>query len=140
MMKSNNFHRLAKKGESVFDARGRRIKVNRIAEKASDPSMVGKILGYSGNKNIRFIADTGTPVAILPKNLALKNRVNWEPVDLDEPSYEGVSGSGLTVLGQTSFYVNFQTLREAKLGSALVIEEEGSVSLYGYAPGLLNLQ
>ena len=75
-MKANNFHRLAKKGESAFDARVRRIKVNRIAEQAADPSMVGKILGFNGNKNIRFIADTGTPVAIVPKNLALQNRVN----------------------------------------------------------------
>ena len=125
-MKTNNFYRLAKKGESAFDARVRRIKVNRIAEQAADPSMVGKILGFNGNKNIRFIADTGTPVAIIPKNLALQNRVNWEPVDPDEPSYEGVSGSGLTVLGQASFFVNFQILREAKKVSALVIEEQGS--------------
>ena len=88
--------------------------------------MVGKILGDSSNRNTRFIADTGTPVAIIPKHVAEKNKVSWDPVDPDEPSYEGVSGSGLTILGQTSFFVNFQTLREAKLVSALVIEEYGS--------------
>lgn len=126
LMKANNFHKLAEKGESAFEAKVRRIKVNRISEQAADPAMVGKILGFSGNRNIKFIADTGSPVAIIPRNLALQNRVNWQPVDPDEPSYEGVSGEGLTVLGQCSFFVNFQILREAKEVKALVIEEQGN--------------
>ena len=126
LMKANNFHKLAEKGESTFEARVRRIKVNRISEQSADPTMVGKILGYSGNRNTKFIADTGTPVAIIPRNLAVQNRVNWHPLDPDEPSYEGVSGMGLTALGQCSFFVNFQVLREAKEVRALVIEEQGN--------------
>ena len=87
--------------------------------------MMGRIIGFCSNKNEKFVADTGTSVMIIPRSVAVRNRVEWFPADEDEPSYEGVTGTGLTVIGQADFWVKFKSLREAKRVKALVCEEQG---------------
>ena len=89
-------------GCPAFEERvGRILKVGRVNTMRSDPTMRGRILGISCNKFEKFIADTGTFVAIIPRSVVEKNKLQLGPVDPDEPDYEGVTGMKLTVVGQT---------------------------------------
>ena len=54
--------------------------------------MKGRILGSSCNKHLNFVADTGTPVAIIPMSLYQRNKLEVVPTDRDEPEYKGVTG------------------------------------------------
>ena len=81
--------------------------------------MKGRILGCSTNKYIHFIADTGNPVALIPRSDATRNKLEIFPTDPDEASYAGDSGTRLTVVGQC------QEVR------ALVIADEGNEVLVG---------
>ena len=70
-----------------------------------EPIMKGRILGCSTNKFVNFVADTGSPVlAIVPHSMAERNKLEVVPADKDEPSYEGVTGMRLSVVGQTTMY------------------------------------
>ena len=60
--------------------------VYRITNGARDPMMSGRILGYSTNKYIHFIADTGSPVALIPRSVATRNKLEIFPTDPDEAS------------------------------------------------------
>ena len=61
------------------------MKVFRIHGGQRDPLMKGRILGSSTNKYLNFIADTGSPIAIIPKGVAVKNNLSIMPTDEDEP-------------------------------------------------------
>ena len=80
-------------GRSAFQERVHRIlKVGRINNVKRDPTMKGRILGSSCNKPLNFVADTGTPVAIIPMSLYQRNKLEVVPTDRDEPEYKGVTG------------------------------------------------
>ena len=56
----------------------RRIrKISRIKKYKSSPNMKGRIMGNYGNKYETFVADTGSPVSIIPVNVAKKNGIKW---------------------------------------------------------------
>ena len=48
------------------------MKVCRVTSGARDPIMKGRILGCSTNKYLRFVADTGSLVAIIPRSVATR--------------------------------------------------------------------
>ena len=61
------------KKPSNFQHRVRHIlRVGRIQNMGRDPTMYGRILGSSTNKFIRFCADSGTPAAFIPRNVAVE--------------------------------------------------------------------
>ena len=62
------------------------LNVSRINNVAREPVMKGRILGCATNKYIKFIADTGSPVAIVPHSVVVKNKLEILPTDKDEPS------------------------------------------------------
>ena len=64
--------------------------------------MMGRLLGKSSNKKEVFIADTGTSVIIIPVIIAKRNGIVWTQTDPDEPSYVGVTGIEVDVMGQTN--------------------------------------
>ena len=76
------------------------LKVGRINNMVREPVMKGRILGCTTNKYIKFMADTGSPVAIVPCSVAARNKLKILRADEDEPSYSGVSGMKLSVVGQ----------------------------------------
>ena len=76
--------------------------------------MKGRILGCSTNKYLRFIADTGSPVAIVPRSVAIRNKLKILPPDPDEPCYVGVSGSKLSVVGQSHMFIHFKEMKTTK--------------------------
>ena len=84
----------------------------------------GRILGTC-NKHEKFIADTRTSVAIIPRSDAEKIRLQWVPIDSDEPDYKGVAGMQLAVIGQTEMFIKFKTMRNTKVLRGIVCEEEG---------------
>ena len=90
-----------------------------------DPVMKGSILGSSTNKYIRFIADTGSPVAIVPKSVAIRNKLKILPSDPDEPKYVGVSGTRLSMVGQCQMYICFKEMKTTKEVRAFVVADEG---------------
>ena len=57
------------------------------------------LLGCATNKYIKFVADTGSPVSIVPHSVVIRNKLKILPTDEDEPSYAGVSGMKLSVVG-----------------------------------------
>ena len=89
--------------------------------------MKGKVLGNNGNKYETFVANTGTPVSIVP--VAKKNGIKWYELDADEPNYSGITRNQLSILGQTTITIIFTTIRKAQAISALVCREEGEESL-----------
>ena len=107
------------------------LKVCRVNNGIRDPIMKGRILGCSTNKYLRFIADTGSPVAIVPKAVAIKNKLSILPPDPDEPSYAGVSGSRLTVVGQSHMFIHFKEMKNTKEVRTIVVADEGDEIIIG---------
>ena len=62
---------------------------------------------------------------IIPKNMAIANKVTWSPPDEDEPDYQGITGIKLTVVGQTEFHVKLKSMRHTKVLRAIVCKEWG---------------
>ena len=102
----------------------RRVRVGRVNRKRSSPMMMGRIMGKWGNKKEVFIADTGTSVIILPINIARRNGVTWEAVDPDEPSYVGVTGVDLDIVGQASICAVFDNIKGGHNMQVLVARQE----------------
>ena len=101
------------------------MKVCRVTSGARDPTMKGRILGCSTNKYLRFVADIGSPVAIIPKSGAIRNKLEIVPTDPDEASYAGISGNRLSVVGQCQMYVCFRQMKTTKEVRALGVADEG---------------
>ena len=75
--------------QSQFEKKMQEVKkVYRVTSGARDPIMRGRILGCSTNKYIHFIADTGSPVALIPRSVATRNKLEIFPTDPDEASYD----------------------------------------------------
>ena len=87
--------------------------------------MRGRILGNYGNKYETFVADTGSPISIVPVNVAKKNGLKWWALDEDEPNYSGITGSQLNILGQATITVKFTTIKMAASIPVLICREEG---------------
>ena len=79
--------------------RGSRLKKNKAS-----PYIKRRVLGRSKNKIETWVADSGTSVSIIPVNIATRNGIKWRTLDPDEPNYSGVTGTELTILGQTNIY------------------------------------
>ena len=91
--------------------------------------MKGRIMGNYGNKYKTFVADAGSPVSIIPVNIAKKNGIKWWELDADEPNYSGIIGNQLSILGQTTITIKFTTIRKAQSIPVLICREEGEESL-----------
>ena len=93
--------------------------------------MRGRVLGKATNKYEVFVADSGTSVSIIPVNIAKRNGIKKGPVNPDEPNHSGVTGTQLTVLGQTNIWIKLSTVKKTQEISALVCQEESEESLIG---------
>ena len=107
------------------------MKVFRIHGGQRDPLMKGRILGSSTNKYLNFIADTGSPIAIIPKGVAVKNKLSIMPTDEDEPSYAGVNNGRLTVVGQCHMFIHFKDMKSTKQVRAIVCADDGDEVIIG---------
>ena len=87
--------------------------------------MRGRILGNYGNKYETFVADTGSPISIVPVNVAKKNGIKWWALDKDEPNYSGITGNQLNILGQGTITVKFTTIKKTASIPVLICREEG---------------
>ena len=92
--------------------------------------MKGRILGNSCNKFFNFIAETGTSVAIIPRSLAERNKLQVEPAVPDKPEYEGAMGLKFTVVGQIKMFIKFKIMKNTKVLRAIVCEEESNEILF----------
>ena len=96
---------------SAFQRRVNRVlKVGRINNVTIEPIMRGRNLGCATNRYIKFVANTGSPVAIVPHSVAARN-MEILPPDKDKPSYARVTGMKLSVLGQCNMYKCTSTSR-----------------------------
>ena len=118
--------------QSQFEKKLQEVKrVCRVTNGDINPNMSGRILGSSTNKYIHFVADTGSPVGLIPRSVATRNKLKIFPADPDEASYAGASGTKLTVLGQCQMFINFRQHKTIWELRALVIAEEGDEVLVG---------
>ena len=118
--------------QSEFEKKIKDVKkVFRVQNGNGSPNMKGRILGSSTNKFINFVADTGSPVAFISRAVAIRNKLKILPVDDDEETYAGASGTPLTVLGQCQMFINFRQHKTIKELRALVIAEDGGEVLVG---------
>ena len=101
------------------------LKVGRINNLVREPVMKGRILGCATNKYLKFVADTGSPVAIVPRSVAIRNKLKILPADDDEPSYAGMSGMKLSVVGQCHMLICFKEMKTTKDVRAIVVADEG---------------
>ena len=74
----------------------RRVRCYRVNKKRHSPVMMGRLLGKSSNKMEVIIVDTGTSLIIISR----RNGIVWTRTDPDEPSYTGVTGVELDVMGE----------------------------------------
>ena len=68
----------------------------------ASPGMKVRLLGKLTNRNETWVADAGTSVSIIPVNIAKRNGNKWRELDPDEPNYNGVTSTEITILGQTN--------------------------------------
>ena len=61
-----------------------RKRILRIKASVTDPIILGRILGRSGNRRVPFVADTGCSVNILPARFAAISGLKWQDVAKDE--------------------------------------------------------
>ena len=94
----------------------------RVSSGARDPIIKGRISGCSTIKYICFVADTGSPVAIVPRSVAIRNKLKIFPSDPDEASYAGVSGTKLSVVGPCQMYICFREMKTTKEVRALGVK------------------
>ena len=52
----------------------------------------------------------GTSVIIIPVNIARRNGIVWAQVHDDEPSYAGVTGIKVDVMGQANVWAVFDNI------------------------------
>ena len=86
--------------------------INRIKTRTlSDPVMKGKIINATGGRLVRFCADIGCSIKLMPAKIAASNGLKWREPDVDEPSYKSVTNEDLTIVGQTSAYVKLHSFK-----------------------------
>ena len=102
-------------GLSEFQLRVRRIlRVGPIQNVNRNPHMYGRTTESSTNKYIKFVADSGAPVAFIPQSIAERNKLEIFPADPDEASYEAATGPRMSVIGQTHMFIKFKTMKTTK--------------------------
>ena len=84
-----------------------------------------KVLTKGCNRREVFIADSGTTIPIVPKLIAVRNKVKIFEVDQDEPGVISASGHDMTIIGQAVFWIKFDIMRNPKRMRVLICEEEG---------------
>ena len=67
----------------------------------------------------------------MPLSVAFRNKLKNLPTDEDEPSYAGVSGMKLSVVGHCHMYIYFKEMKTTKDVMAIVVAEEGGEILIG---------
>ena len=75
----------------------KRVRIFRLKKNKISPDM-----SKSTNKYETWVADSGTSVSIILINIAKRNGIKLRPLNPDELNYSGVTGTELTILGQTN--------------------------------------
>ena len=76
--------------------------------------MYGRIMkSRSTKRRLRFIADSGTGIPIIPIEIADEHDLEVRDVHPDEPGCIGATGHDLEIVGQTEMYVKMETSGES---------------------------
>ena len=95
------------------DSKFRKI-VNRVKSKTqSDPIMKGRIMAVTGGRRVKFCADTGSSVNILPAKIAASGGLTWRELDWDESTYKSVTNEDLTIIGQTKAFIKLDEVKNS---------------------------
>ena len=85
--------------------------------------MYGKIVKAQNSRRLRFIADSGTGVPIIPIEIAEDHGLEVRDTDPDKPGCIGASGHDLEIIGQTEFWVKLEVMKRVKRVHALVARQ-----------------
>ena len=98
----DNFEALSQEEQSkrILEFYKEKFKVRRVRpDNRLSATMYGRIMRpKSPSRRLRFIADSGTGVPILPKEIADELDIEIRPVDPDEPGCIGASGHDLNII------------------------------------------
>ena len=102
------------------DSKFRKI-VNRVKSKTqSDPIMKGRIMAVTGGRRVKFCADTGCSVNIMPAKIAASGGLKWRELDWDESTYKSVTNEDLTIIGQTKAFIKLDKVKTPVMMEFLV--------------------
>ena len=108
------------------DSKFRKI-VQRVKSTQSDPIMKGRIMARTGGRRIKFCADTGCSVNIMPAKLAAAGGLKWGELDWDESTYKSVTNEDLTIIGQTKAFIKLDLVKTPIMLEFLVCTDDGDV-------------
>ena len=78
--------------------------VRRIrSDRGASATMYGKIVKAKNSRRLKFIADSGTGMPIIPIEIAEDQGLEVRDTDPDEPGCNSASGHDLEIIGQTEF-------------------------------------
>ena len=110
------------------DSKFRKI-VQRVKSTQSDPIMKGRIMARTGGRRIKFCADTGCSVNIMPAKLAAAGGLKWGELDWDESTYKSVTNEDLTIIGQTKAFIKLDLVKTPVMLEFLVCTDDGDEAL-----------
>ena len=85
--------------------------------------MYGKIIKARSDRRLRFIADSGTGIPIIPIEIAEEHGLEIRDTDPDEPGCIGATGHDLEIVGQTEMYVKMETMKKVKRVHPLIARQ-----------------
>ena len=87
-------------------------------------TMYGKIMKSKiSSRRLRFIADSGTGIPIVPVEIANEHDITVYEVDPDKPGCYGASGHDLEIIGQCHINVKIEGMKNVKRMHCLVANQ-----------------
>ena len=115
---TDNFEKLSPEEQSkrILEIYKEKFRVRRIRpDNLHSATMYGRIMeSKTSSRRLRFIADSGTGVPILPIEIADEHDIEVRPVDPDEPGCIGASGHDLDIIGQCEMNVKIEGMKKVK--------------------------
>ena len=107
---------MEEQAKRILEIYKERFKVRRIRpDSMHSATMYGKIMkSKTTSRRLRFIADSGTGIPILPVEIAKEHNITVYNVDPDEPGCYGASGHDLEIIGQCHINVKIEGMKNVK--------------------------
>ena len=124
---SESFKKLSPEEQSkrILEIYKERFRVRRIRpDSMHSATMYGKIMkSKTSSRRLRFIADSGTGIPIVPVEIANEHDIEVFEVDPDEPGCYGASGHDLEIIGQCHMNVKIEGMKKVKRMHCLVANQ-----------------
>ena len=86
-------------------------------------------MAVTGGRRVKFCADTGCSVNIMPAKIAASGGLTWRELDWDKSTYKSVTNEDLTIIGQTRAFIKLDEVKTPIMMEFLVCTDEGDEAL-----------